>query len=60
MAVAYGATKPEGGIKRTVVLVNQQGRVTWTKEGMPETDEILAAIDALSSDDPDSTRLSSS
>lgn len=60
VAIAYGATKPEGGIKRCVVLVNKQGRVAWAKEGMPETDEILAAIDALSTDDPGSSRLSSS
>lgn len=60
VAMAYGAVKPEGGINRCVVLVNKQGRVTWAQEGMPDTGEILAAIDALSTDDPDSSRLSSS
>lgn len=60
VATAYGALKPEGGIQRTVVLVNKQGVVTWVQEGMPSTEEILQAVDALRRDDPDSTRLSSS
>lgn len=60
MATVYGALKPEGGIQRSVLVVNQQGRVTWSQQGMPSTDEILAVIDAMATDDPDSTRLSSS
>jgi predicted transcriptional regulator len=60
VAAAYGALKPEGGIQRCVLVVNQQGRVTWSQQGMPSTEEILTAIDAMASDDPDSTRLSSS
>lgn len=47
VAAAYGAVKPEGGIQRTVVLVNMQGIVTWVQEGMPATEEILQAVDAL-------------
>jgi predicted transcriptional regulator len=60
VAAAYGVLKPEGGIQRTVVLVNKQGVVTWVQEGMPSTEEILQAVEAMSKDDPDSTRLSSS
>jgi peroxiredoxin len=60
VAAAYGALKPEGGIQRTVVLVDKAGRVAWVKEGMPATEEIIAAIEALHKDDPDNTRLSSS
>lgn len=60
VAAAYGVLKPEGGIQRTVVLVNMQGVVTWAQEGVPSTEEILQAIDAMAQDDPDSTRLSSS
>lgn len=60
VAASYGVQKPGGGIQRTVVLVNKQGVVTWVQEGLPSTEEILQAIDALAKDDPDSTRLSSS
>lgn len=60
VAAAYGALKPEGGIQRSVFVVNRKGTVVWAQEGMPATEEILAAIDAMNHDDPDSTRLSSS
>lgn len=60
VAAAYGVLKPEGGIQRTVILVNKKGAVTWVQEGMPSTEEILKAVDALGEDDPDSSRLSSS
>lgn len=60
VAAAYGALKPEGGIQRCVIVVNKRGQVTWVKEGMPETAEILAALDDMAKDDPDSSRLSSS
>lgn len=60
VAAAYGVLKPEGGIQRMVILVNKAGVVTWVQEGMPSTEEILEAIDALGEDDPDSSRLSSS
>lgn len=60
MAAAYGAVNLVGGIKRCVILVNRLGRVAWAAEGMPETSEILAALDAITTGDPDSTRLSSS
>ncbi len=60
VAAAYGVLNALGGISRTVVLVNKQGVVTWVMAGMPSTEEILKAVDALGKDDPDSTRLSSS
>lgn len=44
---SYGALKPNGGIQRTVVLVDRQGIVAWAKEGLPSTEEILQAVDAL-------------
>lgn len=47
VAAAYGALKPEGGIQRTVFLVDRQGQIAWAQQGMPETAEILTAIDAL-------------
>jgi peroxiredoxin Q/BCP len=45
VAAAYGALKPEGGILRSVIVVDRQGRVAWAQEGMPATEEILAALD---------------
>lgn len=47
VAEAYGALKPSGGIQRTVVLVDRQGRVAWAVQGMPSTEEIKAAVAAL-------------
>lgn len=60
VAAAYGAVKPEGGIQRCVIIVDQKGQVSWAKEGLPETSEILAALDDMAHDDPDNSRLSSS
>lgn len=60
VAAAFGALKPEGGIARSVILVNKQGVVTWAEAGSPSTEAILAAVDQMTHDDPDSTRLSSS
>ncbi len=39
----YGALKPEGGIQRTVYIINPQGAIIFAQQGMP-TDEELAAI----------------
>ncbi len=47
VATAYGALKPSGGIQRTVFLVDRSGVVRWAQQGMPSTEEILAAVDAL-------------
>lgn len=47
VAAAYGALDPEGEIRRTVVLVNKQGVVAWAQAGMPSTEAILQAIEAM-------------
>lgn len=47
VAASYGALKPEGGVQRTVFLVDKQGNIAWAQQGMPETSEILAAIETL-------------
>jgi peroxiredoxin len=47
VATAYGVLKENGGIQRTVFLIDQSGTIRWVQEGRPETEEILAAIDAL-------------
>lgn len=44
VAAAYGAVNMLGNIKRTVVVVDKQGKVAWIKEGMPETADILSVI----------------
>lgn len=46
VAEAYGVTKALGGVQRTVFVVDRDGRVAWAKEGMPSTEEVLAAVDA--------------
>lgn len=46
VATAYGVVKVLGGIQRSVILVDPQGRVAWAAEGMPDTAEILNAIKA--------------
>jgi peroxiredoxin len=47
VAEAYGCLKENGGIQRTVFLIDPSGKIAWAKEGLPETEVILAAIDAL-------------
>lgn len=47
VATAYGAIKENGGIQRTVFVVDKSGKVAWAYEGLPATEEILAAIDSL-------------
>jgi peroxiredoxin Q/BCP len=47
VATAYGAIKPVvGGIQRCVFVVNRNGVVVWSKQGVPEIVEILDALDA--------------
>jgi thioredoxin-dependent peroxiredoxin len=41
IAMDYGASKPEGGIQRTVYIVGPQGQIIFAEQGMP-TDETLA------------------
>lgn len=48
LAVAglYGAVKPEGGgIKRTVVIVGEDGNVKYWKQGLPPDSELLAVLE---------------
>lgn len=47
VAAAYGALNLLGGISRCVIVVNKQGKATWVKSGMPATEDILAALDAM-------------
>jgi len=47
VAAAYGATKALGGIQRSVFVIDKDGQIAWVREGMPSTEEILAAIDSL-------------
>jgi thioredoxin-dependent peroxiredoxin len=47
VAAAYGVVTMLGGMTRAVFLIDKQGKVAWAQEGMPTTDEILAALDAL-------------
>lgn len=47
VAAEYGVVKENGSIQRTVFLIDQSGIIRWAEEGRPETEAILAAIDAL-------------
>ncbi|MFB5083694.1 peroxiredoxin family protein [Symbiobacterium thermophilum] len=47
VARAYGVLNALGFIARTVVLVDRNGIVRWVQPGMPATETILAAVDAL-------------
>jgi peroxiredoxin len=47
VAAAYGALKPEGGIQRTVIILDRQGVVRYAKQGLPETEELLEQLDQL-------------
>lgn len=47
VASAYGSLKAEGGIQRSVTVIDKKGRVAWVQEGLPDTSDILAAIDAI-------------
>lgn len=49
VAQAYGALKENGGIQRTVVVIDKEGKVVWVKQGLPATEEILAVLDDLPS-----------
>lgn len=45
-ARAYGAIKPEGGILRSVFVIDTDGTVLFAQEGAPSWDEIADAIAA--------------
>ena len=44
MAEAYQALKPEGGIQRTVYIIDKQGVIRYVKQGLPPDEELLEAI----------------
>ncbi len=45
-AEAYGAIKPEGGVLRSVFVIDTDGKVIFAQEGAPSWDEVSAAIGA--------------
>ncbi len=45
-AEAYGAVKPEGGVLRSVFVIDTDGTVLFAQEGAPSWDEVSAAIGA--------------
>lgn len=45
-AHAYGAIKPEGGILRSVFVIDTDGTVLFAQEGAPSWDEVASAIGA--------------
>lgn len=47
VAADYDVLKENGDIQRTVYLIDKTGVIRWAEEGRPETEVILAAIDAL-------------
>jgi len=44
MAAAYQALKPEGGIQRTVYIIDGQGIIRFAQQGMPTDEELAEAI----------------
>ncbi len=44
IAREYGALKPEGGIQRTVYIVDPQGRIVFAQQGMPSDETLAEAI----------------
>ncbi len=45
---AYDVLKEDGrGVKRTVYIVDRHGIIRFARGGMPATEELLAALDAL-------------
>jgi len=47
MATAYEALKPEGGIQRTVYIIDANGVIQYSKQGLPPNSELKAAITDL-------------
>ncbi len=41
---AYGALKPEGGIQRTVYIIDPQGTIVFAEQGLPEDEKLVEAI----------------
>jgi thioredoxin-dependent peroxiredoxin len=40
----YGALRPEGGIQRTVYIIDPQSRVLFAQQGMPSDEDLAQAI----------------
>lgn len=47
MAEAYHAVKPEGGIQRTVYILDKEGMIRYSKQGLPPDSELIDAIKAF-------------
>jgi thioredoxin-dependent peroxiredoxin len=47
MAAAYGALKPEGGIQRTVYIIDGQGIIQFAQQGSPKDEVLLEVIRQL-------------
>lgn len=45
-AEAYGAVRPDGGILRSVFVVDKDGRIAFAQEGAPSWDEVSTAVAA--------------
>ncbi|HEV2065545.1 MAG TPA: peroxiredoxin [Thermomicrobiales bacterium] len=43
-ARAYGAIKPEGGIRRSVFVIGEDGKIIFAQEGAPSWPDVLEAI----------------
>jgi thioredoxin-dependent peroxiredoxin len=48
MAAAYGALKPEGGIQRTVYVIDSTGIIRFAQQGMPSDETLAEVISSLS------------
>lgn len=45
---AYDVLKEDGrGVQRTVYVVDREGVIRYARAGMPGTEELLAALDAI-------------
>lgn len=47
ISARFGASTKSDSIKRTVVIIDRQGKIAGVKPGMPTDDEILAEIAKL-------------
>ncbi len=47
VAQSYGVLKENGGVSRTVFLVDGAGVIRYRVAGAPSTAELVAAVDAL-------------
>jgi peroxiredoxin Q/BCP len=47
MAKAYHALKEEGGIQRTVYIIDGKGVIRYSKQGLPPDTELLDAINSF-------------